>query len=118
MFALGSGDSIQLTHDPAKVTLKQGQKTLLIVKTDPPGPGPEGKETHTGLGSRIVFMEFTKPILESLHNNCSVSALYTTSYASLHFLSPCWEGGESHIGCSKPIPVFEVQFLKGRINSN
>lgn len=72
MFAVAGGDSISLTTDPAKIQMKS--KTLLIVKTEPPGgAAPDAKETNTGLGSRIVFMEFTKPFLESLHNNCSVS---------------------------------------------
>lgn len=71
MFAVGGSDTIMLYHDVAKVNLKS--KTLLIVKTDPPGPGPDAKEISTNLGARIVFMEFNRPFLDSLHNNCTVS---------------------------------------------
>jgi hypothetical protein len=73
----GSG-GISFATDVNKVDLKK--KCLVIVKTDPPAPAQKDIENSTNIIARVVFMEFNRPILESLHNYANVS--HQTSFIS------------------------------------
>ena len=68
---------VALHTDINKVNMQK--KCLLIVKTDPSAPFQKDIEACTNIIARIVFMEFSKPILESLHYLSSVSLPYILS---------------------------------------
>jgi hypothetical protein len=73
-----STDSIAFSSDLNKINLSR--KVLLIVKAVEPTQEYDAKDTNTNIGQRIVCMEISKPILESLHSFSTVSTY------SLHIL--------------------------------
>jgi hypothetical protein len=92
LFAWAAGvDSVAFSSDLNKVNMTR--KVLLIVKAVEPTQEYDSKDTNTNIGQRIVCMEISKPILESLHSFSTVSTY------SLHIItSGCTS---AHKGCSR-----------------
>lgn len=111
MFAWDTGNGVQLSCDHNKAFgAKTDKKMLVIVKTEPVGPFQKDMEACTNIISRIVFMEFTKPYLDSLHNISSVSlTLRFTSY-------PCDLLGKPGRAHGRP-ELLKFKLI-GRINLN
>lgn len=75
MFAwdTGAGGVCFSTDHNKAFAAKTDKKMLVIVKTEPSGPYNKDMADCTDIYKRIVFMEFTRPYLDSLHNISSVS---------------------------------------------
>lgn len=76
-----------LTGDYTKVDLLKQKKAIMCIKTDNTTVDPKDpKQDSSRLCDRVVFMEISKPILESMHNVCNVRPFLFPHYTSCCFL--------------------------------